>query len=301
MDSPASGPAHGRSRPPSPDAPPILIRDLRKRYRDTAAVRGLSFHVDAGHVLGLVGPNGAGKTTTMRCACGIIPPSSGSVSIAGNDVASDPVAAKRELAFVPDDPRLFDSLTVWEHLHFTASAYRVPAHEWPARADGLLAQFELTEQKHTIAQELSRGMRQKTAICCAYLHRPRAIWLDEPLTGLDPRGIRTMKDSLRRLASQGAAVVISSHLLALVEDICTDLLVLHRGQSLFFGSLEQAWAERSAFGDATLESFFFRLTEGDRDSRSAAAVTAGPASDGVRGGSAEPGSPQGPANPRASQ
>ena len=247
----------------SPHAPtPIVVRDLHKQYRDTHAVRGLSFHVDAGRILGLVGPNGAGKTTTMRCACGIIPPTSGSAVIAGHDVAGDPVAAKRELAYVPDDPHLFDSLTIWEHLRFTASAYRVPPPDWQRRADDLLRQFELVEKKNTIAQELSRGMRQKTAICCAYLHQPRAIWLDEPLTGLDPRGIRTMKDSIRHLVSRGAAAVISSHLLSLVEDICTDLLILHRGQRLFFGSMEQARTERTAHGDSTLEDFFFRLTEG---------------------------------------
>lgn len=250
---------------------PILIEDLHKQYRDTHAVRGLSFHVEAGRILGLVGPNGAGKTTTMRCACGIIPPTSGTLTVAGHDVVSDPVAAKRELAYVPDDPHLFDSLTVWEHLRFTASAYRVPAPLWQQRGEDLLRQFELLEKKNTIAQELSRGMRQKTAICCAYLHQPRAIWLDEPLTGLDPRGIRTMKDSIRQLAGEGAAAVISSHLLSLVEDICTDLLIVHRGQRLFLGSMDQARADRAAFGDATLEDFFFRLTEGQPSSLESAA------------------------------
>ncbi|HWB20692.1 MAG TPA: ABC transporter ATP-binding protein [Phycisphaerales bacterium] len=245
---------------PLMDSPPILIRNLFKRYRDLTAINDLTFHVNAGQVLGLVGPNGAGKTTTMRCACGIIPATSGSIAITGHDLALDPIAAKRDSAFVPDDPHLFETLTVWEHLRFTAAAYRVP--DWQPRADSLLTQFELTEKKNTIAQELSRGMRQKVAICCAYLHQPRAIWLDEPLTGLDPRGIRTMKDSIRRIAADGSAVIISSHLLSLVEDICTDLLILHRGQLMFFGSMTQASADRKANGDATLEDFFFRLTEG---------------------------------------
>jgi ABC-2 type transport system ATP-binding protein len=241
--------------------PPILVSDLHKSYRDTPAVRGVTFHVEAGQILGLVGPNGAGKTTTMRAACGIIPPTSGRIAIAGHDVVADPVGAKRELAYVPDDPNLFESLTVWEHLRFTASAYRVPAPEWQHRASDLLRQFELAEKQHTLAQELSRGMRQKTAICCAYLHRPRAIFLDEPLTGLDPRGIRTMKDSIRSMASAGAAAVISSHLLSLVEDICTDLLILHRGALLFFGGMARAREAMRDAGDTTLEELFFRLTE----------------------------------------
>lgn len=254
-------------------SPPIVVRDLHKSYRDLQAVRGVTFAVAAGHILGLVGPNGAGKTTTMRAACGIIPPTSGSIQIAGHDVVDDSVAAKRELAYVPDDPHLYDSLTVWEHLRFTASAYRVNA--WQQRGEDLLRQFELTEKRDTIALELSRGMRQKTAICCAYLHHPQALWLDEPLTGLDPRGIRTMKDSIRQHASRGAAAVISSHLLSLVEDICTDLLILHRGQLLFFGSMMQARLAMREAGDATLEDLFFRLTEGPLSANIGAANTAG--------------------------
>jgi ABC-2 type transport system ATP-binding protein len=239
----------------------IHVDALRKTYRETVAVDGLSFAVGPGQVLGLLGPNGAGKTTTMRAIAGIIPPTGGRLFVAGHDVAAEPVAAKRALAYVPDDPRLFDALTVWEHLRFIAAAYGVP--DWEPTGERLLTEFELTEKRDAPAQELSRGMRQKVAICCAYLYEPRAILLDEPLTGLDPRGIRTMKASLRGRAARGAAVVVSSHLLALVEDLCTHLLILHRGRSLFFGPLSGA---RAAFegmaADASLEDVFFRATEG---------------------------------------
>ncbi len=238
----------------------IEVTDLHKTYRQTVAVAGLSFVVWPGEILGLLGPNGAGKTTTMRALCGIIPATSGRLIVAGHDVVADPVAAKRELAYIPDDPKLFDTLTVWEHLEFIASAYRV--RDFAPAANALLEQFELTEKRDTLAQELSRGMRQKVAICCAYLHSPKAILFDEPHTGLDPRGIRTMRDSVIRLAREGAAVVVSSHLLALVEDLCTHLLILNRGQSLFFGKMADA---RTAFadlsGDASLEEVFFRATE----------------------------------------
>jgi len=239
----------------------IRAEDFHKVYGQTVAVEGLSFEALPGQVLGLLGPNGAGKTTTMRAIAGIIPPTRGRLIVAGHDVAADPVAAKQQLAYVPDDPRLFEALTVWEHLEFIAAAYRVDA--WRDRAGRLLERFELIDRRDTLAGELSRGMRQKVAICCAYLHGPGAILLDEPLTGLDPRGIRTMKTSVREQAAAGTAVVVSSHLLALVEDLCTHLLILHRGKRLFFGPVAEArgaFAEMSA--DASLEDVFFRLTEG---------------------------------------
>ncbi len=238
----------------------IQVIDYHKTYRDTVAVRGLSFEVNPGEILGLVGPNGAGKTTTLRALAGIIPPTQGKLQVAGHDIINEPVEAKSKLAYVPDNPNLFDNLTVWEHLLFSAGAYQV-AH-LNKIGDELLAKFDMTEHKHKLAQELSRGMRQKVAICCAYLHDPKVILFDEPHTGLDPRGIRTIKDSIREKAQAGAAIIISSHMLALVEDLCTNLLILHHGQSLFSGKIGDA---RKAFadvdGDATLEEVFFRVTE----------------------------------------
>jgi ABC-2 type transport system ATP-binding protein len=238
----------------------IQVSGFHKSYKDVVAVGDLSFEVLPGQVLGLLGPNGAGKTTTMRAIAGIIPPTLGRLFVAGRDVQMDPVGAKQQLAYVPDDPKLFESLTVWEHLRFIASAYRVNDFELFGRQ--LLEQFELVEKKDALAGELSRGMRQKVAICCAYLHRPAAILFDEPLTGLDPRGIRTMKDSVRQIAAAGAAVIVSSHLLALVEDLVTHLLILHRGKSLFFGPIDGARGAFAAAGDESLEEVFLRATEG---------------------------------------
>lgn len=239
----------------------ILVQGFHKAYRDTVAVSDLSFEVCGGQILGLLGPNGAGKTTTLRAMAGIIPPTRGQISVAGHDVVRDPVAAKRELAYVPDDPKLFDTLTVWEHFEFIASVYRVP--DLPARATQLLEQFDLTAKRNTIAAELSRGMRQKVAICCAYLHQPKAMLFDEPLTGLDPHAIRTLRHSVIDHARSGGAVVMSSHLLSLVQDLCTHLLILNHGQCQFNGTVEDA---RAAFadapGDKSLEGVFFRATDG---------------------------------------
>ena len=179
-----------------------------------------------------------------------------------HDLAIEPVQAKQLFAYIPDDPKLFEALTVSEHLEFVAAAYRV--EEAQQKSVQLLDQFDLTEKKDTVAQELSRGMRQKVAICCAYLHDPVAIMFDEPLTGLDPRAIRTLKDSVTQRARAGAAVIVSSHLLALVDDICSHLLILDRGQSRYFGPTCDVRTTFADVGDdATLEEIFFRATDGD--------------------------------------
>ncbi|HET9943311.1 MAG TPA: ABC transporter ATP-binding protein [Terriglobia bacterium] len=242
----------------------IVVDDFHKTYRETVAVAGLSFQVEPGQIVGLVGPNGAGKTTTLRAIAGIIPPTRGRLVVAGYDVVAQPVAAKQRFAYIPDEPRLFDTLTVAEHLQFVAAAYSVA--DYTEKVTQLLTMFELIDKKDVLAQELSRGMRQKVAICCGYLHDPVAILFDEPLTGLDPRGIRTLKQSIVYRARAGAGVVISSHLLALVEDLCSHLLILDRGRSLFFGPIAEA---RAAFAgladDARLEEIFFRAIDPGQD------------------------------------
>jgi ABC-2 type transport system ATP-binding protein len=237
----------------------IEVQDFHKAFADHVAVQGITFRVGPGELLAIIGPNGAGKTTTMRALSGIIPASRGRLAIAGFDVAVDPIAVKSRLAFVPDDAPLFHDLTVEEHLSFYASVYRVS--DARSKAAALLKDFELTSKLRTPAADLSRGMRQKLAICCAYVHDPQAILFDEPLTGLDPQGIRVFKRSLQERAAQGAAVMISSHMLAMVEDLCTHVLILDRGRQRFFGPVDEL---RTSFdqvdGDATLEDIFFAAT-----------------------------------------
>lgn len=238
----------------------IVIDGFHKNYDGTVAVAGLTFSVEPGEILGLVGPNGAGKTTTLRALAGILEPSRGRLVVDGHDLRSQPVAAKSALAYVPDDPKLFDQLTVWEHLQFVASAYRL--EDWWPLGEATLEQFDLVQRRDSLCAELSRGMRQKVAICCAYVREPRALLLDEPLTGLDPRAIRTMKDSIRQRAAEGTAIIVSSHLLSLVEDLCTRVLILHRGRQLLHESLESLRQQINADGrQETLEELFLRLTE----------------------------------------
>lgn len=237
----------------------IKVTCFGKCYGNFAAVKDVSFMVAPGEILGLVGPNGAGKTTTLRALCGIIPPTSGSLSIAGHDIVNQPVEAKRCLGYVPDDPHLFDTLTVWEHLAFTAAVYRIANFE--DSAEQLLQSFDLTSKRDTLAHDLSRGMRQKVAIACAFLHEPRAILFDEPLTGLDPRGIRGIQQSIRARARAGAAIIISSHLLSLVETLCTHLLVLNLGECRRFGTMSEVLHEvGQTDGDSALEAAFFSIT-----------------------------------------
>ncbi len=237
----------------------IRVERYSKTYDGFQAVRDLSFEVGAGEILGLVGPNGAGKTTTLRALAGILPPTSGRLEIGGFDVVDDAVDAKRRLAYVPDTPHPFDLLTVEEHLRFTALAYRI--EDADDRFSGLLAELELTEKREELAPTLSRGMQQKLAIACAFLRDPTAILLDEPLTGLDPKGIRDMRDAIRRRAERGAAVIVSSHQLELVERLCTRVLVLHRGRSVAFGTLGEIRAAATAAEGATLEEVFFAITD----------------------------------------
>ncbi len=242
----------------------IEVEALTKRYGSFTAVQDLSFTVRPGEVLGLVGPNGAGKTSTLRCLAGIIPMTSGTVRVAGRDLASDPVAAKRELAFFPDEPRLFDYLTVRQHLAFVARIYGVADHE--ALGRGLLEELELLEKADVLPGELSRGMKQKLVIACGLLHSPRVMFFDEPLTGLDPLGIRRMKDSIMRRAREGAAVVLSSHLLHLLEEVCTHVLILKKGRKVSGGTLAEVAAQFSnGEPSVSLEEIFIRATGGSEN------------------------------------
>ncbi len=238
----------------------LIVKELRKHYERRLAVDDLSFEVRGGEILGLVGPNGAGKTTTLRCIAGILVPDAGSIAVDGVDALASPTDAKRRLGLVPDEPHLFARLSVWEHLELAARLYGVDG--WEERAAELLDELELADRRDTLAEALSRGMRQKVAVAAVLLHAPRVLMLDEPLVGLDPRGIRTLFAALRRRADSGSAVVMSSHLLGQIEAHCTRFLILREGAKLFHGSKAEIAAELPALRDAaTLEEIFFSATE----------------------------------------
>jgi ABC-2 type transport system ATP-binding protein len=236
----------------------IEVSQLSKSYGAMNAVNALSFSVAPGEVLGLVGPNGAGKTTTLRCLCGILDPTSGSIRIAGHDLQHNAAKAKAELAFIPDEPELFDYLTVEEHLTFIGRLYGVA--DAPARAPELLEELELTDKRRVLPAELSRGMKQKLAIACGLLHRPKVLILDEPLTGLDPAGIKRMKATITARAREGSAVILSSHLLHLVEELCSRLLVIRKGRCVALGTIDEIVTARPDLAGQSLEDIFLALT-----------------------------------------
>ena len=238
----------------------IEVEGLTKLYGDFCAVNDLSFTVLPGEIMGLVGPNGAGKTSTLRSLAGIIPATHGVIRIGGHALDREPLDAKRELAFFSDEPRLFDYLTVRQHLEFTARLYQVQDGE--ARAAALLEELDMSGKANLLPGELSRGMKQKAALACGFLHSPKAMFFDEPLTGLDPLAIRRTKDLIVQRARDGVAIIISSHLLHLLEEVCSHVLILNRGRKIVHGTLEHI---RLFAGDpgATLEEVFIQLTGAD--------------------------------------
>jgi ABC-2 type transport system ATP-binding protein len=229
-----------------------------------AAVDDLSFRVDAGEVVGLIGPNGAGKTTTLRALAGILRPTSGTVTIDGHDIVTDAIAAKRHLAFMPDEPHLFEYLTVEEHLRLVARLYQV--EDFDRRARTLLEELELTGKERALPGELSRGMRQKTVIACGLIRNASTLLFDEPLTGLDPVGIHRMRETIVARAKAGASILVSSHLLHLVEEICTRVVIMDRGRKLADGTVAELAARVDvAAAGSNLEDIFLRVTARDSE------------------------------------
>ena len=237
----------------------IQVESLTKLYGKFVAVDNLSFAVNPGEVLGLVGPNGAGTTTTLRAIAGIHPPTEGTIKICGADLREEPVEAKRHLAFMPDEPRLFDYLTVEEHLQFIARIYGVA--DFRERMEPLLAELELADKRRALPAELSRGMKQKLMIACGFIHAPDVLIFDEPLTGLDPLGIRRMKESIVKRSQDGASVILSSHLLYLVEELCDTVLIIHNGKRAAYGTIDELKWQMGHGVDVTLEDAFLKITE----------------------------------------
>jgi len=240
----------------------ITVEHLTRAYGSLTAVDDLSFQVTAGEIVGLIGPNGAGKTTTLRSLAGILRPTAGRVRVDGHDIVEDPIEAKRRLAFMPDEPHLFEYLTVEEHLRLTARLYTVADFERRART--LLDELELGGKEKSLPGELSRGMRQKVVIACGLVRDATTLLFDEPLTGLDPIGIRKMRETIVARGRSGGAILLSSHLLHLVEEICTRVIIMDHGRIVADGTFEEL-ASRADLASAgsNLEQIFMRVTGRD--------------------------------------
>jgi ABC-2 type transport system ATP-binding protein len=238
--------------------PPLEIVSLTRRFGEVTAVDGLSLEVRGGEILGFLGPNGAGKTTTLRVCSGLLRPDAGDIRIDGVAMATDPRAARARLGLVPDRAYLYDKLTAREFLDFVAALYDLPQRAAAERADMLLERLDLGDALGDLIETHSLGTRQKVAIAAGLLHAPRLVMLDEPLSGLDPRASRTLKDLLREHADAGGGVLVSTHLLDVAERLCDRVVILDRGRKKAEGSLEELRGGREG---ATLEELFLEMTQ----------------------------------------
>jgi ABC-2 type transport system ATP-binding protein len=239
----------------------LFLERFRRVYGEFVAVDDLSFAVESGEIVGLIGPNGAGKTTTLRSLAGILRPSSGRVAVDGYDLVQQPLEAKRRLAFMPDEPHLFEYLTVMEHLHLIGRLYQVG--DVDRRAKELLEELELGGKENALPGELSRGMRQKVLIACGLVRDATTLLFDEPLTGLDPIGIRRMRETILARARAGAAVLLSSHLLHLVEEVCTRIIIMDHGRKIADGTVAELASRADLVEARDLEQIFMRVTGHD--------------------------------------
>ena len=242
---------------------PVLaaFAGVSKQFGQRQALVDLSLEIRGGEVFGLLGPNGAGKTTALRLLCGLLAPDSGRITIAGHDVVEQPLSARRQVGYVPDGAPLYSNLTPFEHLCLIGRLHGLEESALVGEARRLLEAFELSARVDEPVGGFSRGMRQKVAIACALLTRPRLLVLDEPLTGLDAAFTTVIKAVMRGWADRGGAVLVTSHLLEIVERVCDRMGILADGRSLAVGSLEQLRA--LAGGGTTLEEVFRSLTRSE--------------------------------------
>lgn len=237
----------------------IALEQLTKRFGSVAAVKDLNLVVPAGEIFGFIGPNGAGKTTTIRMMGGILQPTSGVVSICGIPMHTRPEAAKQKIGFIPDRPYLYEKLTGMEFLRFTADLYAVHPDHFQEKAATLLEMFSLLDWASELIESYSHGMRQRLIMSSALLHDPEVIIVDEPMVGLDPAGIKMVKDLFKRLSRKGVTVFMSTHTLKVAEDVCDRIGIIYKGTLLTTGTTETL-RQKASLAQADLEDVFIKLT-----------------------------------------
>jgi len=236
----------------------ISIRNISKNFANLKAVDHLQLEVPKGELFCFLGPNGAGKTTTIKMLTGLMRPDEGEITIAGVDILREPVEAKKHLGYIPDMPFIYDRLTPEEFMEFTADIYRIPRGILIARRDELFTTFGVHDFKSALIRDISHGMRQRLIYAATFLHEPEVLFIDEPLIGLDPYTIRLIKNFLRQKAMGGMTIFLTTHILALAEDIGDRIGIINKGKVIALGSLEEIRSQFKLQGN--LESVFLGLT-----------------------------------------
>jgi ABC-2 type transport system ATP-binding protein len=237
----------------------IEIKDCSKRYGEFIAVNNLTLTVENSEIFGLLGPNGAGKSTTIKMLVGLIRPDAGVIKIGGYDMSQDPLSAKQVLAYVPEKGYIFEKLTAWEYLTFIAGLYHINQDIFQQNAKEYLDILGLSEWKNELIVNFSMGMKQRLLLSSAFMRNPKVLILDEPHNGLDPKGVRLLKDILFKLRDEGTTIILSTHIIAIAEQICDKIAIINRGVVVAQGANEDLkhYAQSS---DKTLEDIFLRLT-----------------------------------------
>lgn len=238
----------------------IELQQVTKRFGTFTAVDGVSLSIPRGEFFGFLGPNGAGKTTTIKMLTGLYKPTAGNCRIGGHDVHLDPLPAKRNFGYVPDQPFLYDKLTGREFLYFVGGLFRMPDVSIRARIEEMTDVFEIGSFIDKRAEEYSQGMRQRVVLSSALLHNPNVLIIDEPIVGLDPRSARLVKDTLKQKTTQGLTIFMSTHLLEVVEELCDRIAIIKQGK-IIYEELRHGSSSAGKVGKGDLESMFLELTK----------------------------------------
>jgi ABC-2 type transport system ATP-binding protein len=240
----------------------IELKNLTKKFGNVVAVNRLNLSLSEGEIFGFIGPNGAGKTTTLRMMGGVLAPTEGTVVIDGIDMTDEPEKAKKRIGFIPDRPFLYEKLTGMEFLRFTADLYGIEDNLFREKSEEVLKKFLLYDWGDDLIESYSHGMKQRLIISAAILHDPKVIVVDEPMVGLDPAGVKMVKGLFRDLAKKGTTLFMSTHTLAVAEDVCNRIGIIHKGVLIATGTIEEL-KRRAQVQEGDLEEVFLILTEGE--------------------------------------
>jgi len=237
----------------------VKLRKVAKRYADIVAVDYIDLDVKYGEILGLLGPNGSGKSTALKIILGLVKADSGSVSVLGIKAEDDPISVKRQVGYVPESPRIYEFLTGLEYLDFVGDIYGLDASQKKARIEEYLEAMELEGREGDMISSYSQGMKQKIALISAFMHKPKLLLLDEPLSGLDPRSARIVKDFLRKLATQGVTTIMSTHVLEIAQAMSDRIAIMYEGRLLALGTMKEL-SQKASLPESDLEDIFLKLT-----------------------------------------